>query len=186
MIVLDPGHGGIDPGAMCGGVKEASLALIYALTLAGELARLGIPCTLTRERDEMPGGGTLEDGLTFRAQVANRLQARAFVSLHMNASSAPSARGLWLLHAAGAPGGRALAETLEAELGGMVLPDASIHTHDRRLAVLRRTKMPACLIELGYLTNAEERAELLHVAHLRSFVERCARALNYWLAGGHA
>jgi N-acetylmuramoyl-L-alanine amidase len=175
MIVIDAGHGGSDGGAIAGGVREKHLALIYALSLGGELCRLGVPVLYTRTDDTYPS-------LSERAALANERNARAFISVHFNASDNTTASGIWLLHAMGAPGGTGLAHTVQRTLGGAVHPDASGWTGNRRLAVLRQTQMPAVLIEYGFLTNPGERTLLQSVEYMRALVEKTAAALRGWIA----
>lgn len=87
VVVLDPGHGGDDLGAQGpNGVAEKDIVLAVARSTVARLQAAGITARLTRERDEHV---TLES----RTAVANRLQAAAFVSVHLNASPARSARG---------------------------------------------------------------------------------------------
>lgn len=87
VVVLDPGHGGEDLGAQGpGGLAEKDIVLAVARVAAGRLQGMGITARLTRDRDE-------HMGLEARTAVANRLQAAAFVSIHLNASPARSARG---------------------------------------------------------------------------------------------
>ncbi|NOZ93254.1 MAG: N-acetylmuramoyl-L-alanine amidase [Acidobacteria bacterium] len=86
-IVIDPGHGGKDSGAVSGsGLEEKNLTLAVARRLARVLRRMGFAVRLTREDDETRA-------LTDRTALANRLDALAFVSLHANASRAASVRG---------------------------------------------------------------------------------------------
>lgn len=87
VVVLDPGHGGEDLGAQSStGAAEKDIVLAVARATAARLQAAGITARLTRERDEQMGLGE-------RTAVANRLQAAAFVSIHVNASPARSARG---------------------------------------------------------------------------------------------
>lgn len=174
MIVIDAGHGLHDAGASVAGVREKNLALIYALTLGGELCRLGVPVVYTRTADTYPTLGA-------RAMLSNEKNADAFVSVHFNASPNTEASGIWLLHAAGASGGKRLADAVQRELGGEVYPDDSGWTGGRRLAVLWRTKAPAVLLEYGFLTNDEERAKVQHVEHMHNLVAKTARGLAAWL-----
>ncbi len=86
-IVIDPGHGGDDIGAGSGtGLVEKNLTLTIARRLATILERRGYPVRLTRSGDD-------SRALSDRTALANRLEARVFVSLHANASTAPSVRG---------------------------------------------------------------------------------------------
>jgi N-acetylmuramoyl-L-alanine amidase len=87
-IVIDPGHGGHDPGAKGRGVTEAELVLDIALRLEKLLSKLpGIEVVLTRRDDQFVP-------LQERTAIANREGADLFLSIHANASSTPSARGV--------------------------------------------------------------------------------------------
>ncbi|MBI4529329.1 MAG: N-acetylmuramoyl-L-alanine amidase [Deltaproteobacteria bacterium] len=88
-IVLDPGHGGKDPGAIgIGGVAEKDIVLSVARKLAKKLKReMGIDVVLTRQDDTFV---PLED----RTAIANAEEADLFISLHTNASPNPEARGI--------------------------------------------------------------------------------------------
>ena len=86
-IVIDPGHGGHDPGALGDGVSEADVVLDVALRLEALLAEAGVGVVLTRRSDEfIPLDG--------RTAIAAREQADLFLSIHANASRAQSARGV--------------------------------------------------------------------------------------------
>ncbi len=86
-IVIDPGHGGTDVGATTPtGIEEKDLVLAVAKRVSAILRSRGYPTHLTRDRD-------IARALTDRTSLANRLEARAFVSLHANASPYSSARG---------------------------------------------------------------------------------------------
>jgi N-acetylmuramoyl-L-alanine amidase len=86
-IVIDPGHGGHDPGALGPGVSEAEVTLDIALRLESMLTGAGIDVVLTRRVDEFVA-------LEKRPAVASREQADLFLSIHVNASRARSARGI--------------------------------------------------------------------------------------------
>lgn len=87
-IVIDPGHGGHDPGAKGTGVTEAELVLDIALRLEKLLAKLqGVEVVLTRRDDRFIP-------LQERTAIANREGADLFLSIHANASNVPAARGV--------------------------------------------------------------------------------------------
>jgi len=87
-IVIDPGHGGHDPGAQAGGVNEADLVLDVALRLEKLLAKVqGVEVVLTRRENEFVP-------LQERTAIANRENADLFLSIHANANSVPSASGI--------------------------------------------------------------------------------------------
>lgn len=87
-IVIDPGHGGHDPGAKAGGINEAELVLDVALRLEKLLAKLpGVDVVLTRRENAFIP-------LQERTAIANRENADLFLSIHANASTLPAARGV--------------------------------------------------------------------------------------------
>lgn len=87
-IVIDPGHGGHDPGARGGGITEAELVLDVSLRLQQLLEKVpGLEVVLTRRADEYV---TLQE----RTAIANRENADLFLSIHANANSSPQAQGI--------------------------------------------------------------------------------------------
>jgi N-acetylmuramoyl-L-alanine amidase len=87
-IVIDPGHGGHDPGAMAGGVTEAELVLDIALRIEKLLAAVpGVEVVLTRRSDEFVP-------LQERTAIANRESADLFLSIHGNANASVGVRGV--------------------------------------------------------------------------------------------
>jgi N-acetylmuramoyl-L-alanine amidase len=87
-IVIDPGHGGHDPGAMGQGITEAELVLDVALRLETMLLKLGgVEIVLTRRTDDFVS-------LQERTAIANRESADLFLSIHANASEDGQARGV--------------------------------------------------------------------------------------------
>ena len=120
-IVIDPGHGGKDPGASGHGVQESLLTLDVALRLERLLKKTpGIDVTLTRRTDEFIA---LEE----RTAIANRAQADLFLSIHANASRNPTANGVetYYLSFAANPEAEAVAARENAASGGAMrqLPD---------------------------------------------------------------
>lgn len=88
LVVIDPGHGGIDPGTRsASGMLEKNLALLIARRLALALQRRGVRTLLTRNRDVFLS-------LAQRTAIANRAHAALFVSIHLNWSPDPNAAGL--------------------------------------------------------------------------------------------
>jgi N-acetylmuramoyl-L-alanine amidase len=111
-IVIDPGHGGHDPGAEGSGVFEATIVLDVALRLEKLLTGAGIEAVLTRRKDEyIP----LEE----RTAIANRAQGDLFLSIHANASRNRAARGVesYVLNFASTPDAEAVAARENASTG---------------------------------------------------------------------
>lgn len=163
-VVIDAGHGGTDPGGKSLGAPEKTLALRYAMRLGKYLAMSGYRVIYTRTTD-------VAVPLSQRAKVANDAGADLFVSVHLNASGNPNASGPWTIYAAPSARGKRIAgrlqEALAEVLGGSAqaaYPDESPWVGNRRLAVLRQTRMPAVLLELGFMTHAGDFAALEETA----------------------
>ena len=90
-VVIDPGHGGYDPGARSGDLAEAQLVLDVAERLESKLVAEGIEVVLTRRSD-------VYVPLRARTELANRVGADLFLSIHANAAEDPEARGIETYH----------------------------------------------------------------------------------------
>lgn len=156
-ICIDPGHGGKDPGAVGpGGTKEKDVALAVAKYLEQELSPLA-KISLTRKTDEYRS-------LQERSALANSIGADYFISIHCNAASDRAANGTeTLIYGQGGE-----AEKLGAKVQSRVV--ATLGTRDRgikarpELHVLARTKMPAILVELAFISNPLEERMLANPA----------------------
>ncbi|MDK2868629.1 MAG: N-acetylmuramoyl-L-alanine amidase [Clostridiales bacterium] len=160
LIVIDPGHGGHDSGAVGTLAKEKDLALQASLSLENQLKQLGFKVYMTRSKDEYPG-------LYDRADIANDLNADLFVSVHINAHTNTAATGVEVLcNSESMTGGKGLATAIQKELV------SDLNAVDRgvvqrpNLVVLRETKMPSVLCELGFISNESDQAKLMDPAYL--------------------
>lgn len=156
-IVLDPGHGGADPGTVHDDVTEAELVWDLAGRLEGRLTALGVSTWLTRG----PNNGRTDEE---RAALANDVSADLVLSLHIDGFTSPRANGLaTYFYGTGSSssnlGGR-LADLVRRELVARTgLTDG--RTHGKAWSMLRLTKMPTIRLELGYLSSPIDRPRLL-------------------------
>ncbi|MCG8603051.1 MAG: N-acetylmuramoyl-L-alanine amidase, partial [Verrucomicrobiales bacterium] len=147
-VVIDPGHGGIDPGSSAFGIVEKNLTLDLAKRLERILSSNGLTTELTRRSDTYI---ELQD----RAEQANSRSGTIFVSLHFNAHTDRSISGTETLYWPGSAPARKLASYVQSELGRRLV------TRNRgfkpeRLKVLEKTKCTAILIECGFISNRWE------------------------------
>jgi hypothetical protein len=141
----------------------------------------GHAVTMSRETDWYPT-------LSTRSAQANQAGVDCFVSVHANASTNTAAQGFQSFHAAGSKRGEALAaDILEAArpiVGTTrwtgVFPDASPQVGNRTLHVLRATRMPAVLLELGFLTNERDRTLMLDSRHRDALSVAIADGIERW------
>jgi N-acetylmuramoyl-L-alanine amidase len=156
-VVIDPGHGGTDPGRVHHDVTEAGLVWDLATRLEGRLTALGVRTWLTR-------GPQNDKNDEERAALANEVGADLVLSLHVDGFSSPRANGLAAYYYGGGESsstvGERIADLVQRELVARTgLLDG--RTHGKAWALLRLTKMPAVRIEVGYLTSPVDRARLL-------------------------
>ncbi len=178
VFVLDPGHGTHYPdgsplnvGAVGPtGVRENEVTLAIAERLGTLLRGAGARTVLTRSFAQPYRVATdkARDNRG-RAALANRLHATAFIALHADAALDRSARGtsvFWLR-----PNSMPLANAVRARLAPLGLGEAAFHARD--LAVTNEARIPAVLVELGFISNPEQERELATPA----FQRREAQAL---------
>ena len=165
-IVIDPGHGGSDPGAVGpNGLKEAHVNLAVALKVAEKLRKAGVEVKLTRTSDVFID-------LQPRCDIANSFGADYFVSIHCNSAGTPEARGTETYCYKLGGKGEVLAKAIQAEL---VASTGRVNrgVKTANYYVLRRTNMPAGLTELAFISNPEEERLL----GSPDYQEKCATAI---------
>ncbi|WP_153184289.1 N-acetylmuramoyl-L-alanine amidase family protein, partial [Thermus scotoductus] len=116
VVLLDPGHGGVDPG-MVGYVVEKEVVLDVALRLKRLLEREGIEVRLTRDRDMHLSPDKRED-LSRRAALADSSQVNLFISLHVNATPTRTAQGVEVFYFGRAQDARVLTQVIRENGGG--------------------------------------------------------------------
>lgn len=193
-VILDPGHGGDDDGAIVRGVKEKDLALVFAKKLKARLARnAGLPVVLTRDIDRYV---TLDDRLVDSVDMSGSI----FVSLHLNQARGTKASGAIVYSYGPEKKSKASRKRRFPSVPPMPAPSRDQASDSARLArtfsralradgfkaeaskaafyVLKNPAAPSVLIELGYLNNPGEAAKLRDGAHQDRMVESLAKAIE--------
>ncbi|MDY0144741.1 MAG: N-acetylmuramoyl-L-alanine amidase [Kiritimatiellia bacterium] len=195
-VVLDPGHGGKDPGASANGMQEKDMVLDLALRVRAHLRANGVRVVMTRETDRF---WTLQD----RPFLAARGAGDAFVSIHFNATGTRSVQGVETFvtpveqypptsdSRAGkypaVPNNRfnhsntVLGHQIQRSLVGITRAD------DRglkraRFHVLKDSAMPAALVECGFLTNPQEAQKVATPAYRETLAQGIAQGILNYLA----
>jgi N-acetylmuramoyl-L-alanine amidase len=147
-IVIDPGHGGKDPGSIGFDLVEKDLTLDLAKRIEKILVGKGISVELTRRNDEYVE-------FEKRAEVANRSSKTLLVSLHFNSHADRSISGTETLYWPGSETGRELASYIQSELGRRLVT-RNRGFRPERLKILELAQATSVLIECGFISNRWE------------------------------
>ena len=177
LVMLDPGHGGKDPGAIgLGGLREVDVILPIAKRVAEILERQGIAVKMTRNSDYFVG-------LDERVSMSRAAGATLFVSIHANSiDNRADVNGLEVYHY---NLGQSLADTVSratvdyVNKNGFYLNDRRVRS--ARFLVLRKSTIPAILVETGYLTNEAESARLRQDGYQKVMAEGIAKGIIQYI-----
>jgi N-acetylmuramoyl-L-alanine amidase CwlD len=173
-ILVDPGHGGIDPGSHHNGsFTEKEIVLSVGLELRRLLEQAGAEIIITRETDEdvsrhIPGseGSRYQRDMKSRVKLINESGADLFVSLHINSIYDPTVRGAIVFYCNSRPENKVLAEAIQKNINPVVAlnpgPDQYIHqnTKEGSYLVLNSAEIPGVIVEMAFMTSPDDR-ELL-------------------------
>jgi len=165
VIMVDPGHGGYDPGAVRAGILEKNINLQIAIKLKGLLEGKGARVLLTRDGDYNLAVAGLHKKEAHRYDLGKRLDiakqsgACLLISIHTNCTFSRSQQGAEVFYYPPSENGKIVADSIQSEL-------RSIPGMSKRISkasncfILRNASMPAVLIEVGYLSSPGERKNL--------------------------
>lgn len=192
-VVIDPGHGGQDGGAVAAdGTAESEINLAVSLRLEGILRFAGVPTEMTRREDVMvcdSGLSTMRQrkvsDIHNRVELVNGIPGAVLLSIHQNSlPSSPVTHGaqtFWNRQ----EGAEALARTLQAGLNPVV------NTHRAKepkpipdsIYLMNHVDAPAVLVECGFLSNREEAARLQQEDYQKTLATVIAAGYLRWMAG---
>ena len=175
LVILDPGHGGKDGGTVSGDAFEKNLNLQLSKKISSELNRHQISVVMTRGEDKRVG-------LADRAIIANRYPNAIFISIHHNAATLKSAKGIETYYSDNKPKslkdeqmnllkikkGNSFRDNRSKMLASLLHSSVCESTkasdrgvRERSLAMTRWVSCPSVLIECGFLSNPKEKLDLL-------------------------
>ena len=168
IIVVDPGHGGIDPGVVGrSGTLEKDIVLEVGRRLEVNLEQAGATVLMTRDTDtDLSDPGTIgasakkREDLKRRVALANDNKADLYVSIHVNSTSDASRRGAQTFVQQGSPESKKASQFIQSELAG-TLKNTDRQPSEIDLYISRSTSMPTVIVEIGFMTNEAE-AKLLN------------------------
>lgn len=163
IVVVDAGHGGIDTGTSHGDILEKNINLAIARYLYEELRKVNIIPIMTRTEDKLYENSRNKD-LRQRPIIANNAKADLFISIHANNFPSSKASGSQIFYKKNSEKSQELAEYIQKEL-------EKLRDENKRVLkkgdyyVLNAIKCPGVLIEVGFLSNPEDRKLLTDPAY---------------------
>ena len=171
-IIIDPGHGGEDPGAIDNGLKEKDLNLKVALFLDSILNSCGYSTVMTRTDDVLLYSEGQENkkkyyDLRNREEVANKYPNSVFVSIHMNKFQLEYCKGLQVFYSENNVLGLDLANSIQSSATFLQYDNnRAVKSGNENIYLLKHLKIPAVLVECGFLSNNEEAQNLKNDEYL--------------------
>lgn len=178
-VILDPGHGGEDPGMVLGRIYEKDINLQITEKLRALLTDRGCSVFTTRDDDTYI---SLED----RVKLTEKIKADLFLSIHLNAVDEDTvSSGIeCYCNDSACPGSRQLAEAVQSETVNETCARDRGVKGESDLYVVRKSRIPSCLIEAGFLTSDIERPLLLSDDYQSRIAEGIVRGIQHYLTEG--
>ncbi|MBQ1806563.1 MAG: N-acetylmuramoyl-L-alanine amidase [Ruminococcus sp.] len=167
-VLIDPGHGGEDGGAVSGDVLEKHINLAVSHDVADLLRLCGYTVSMTRDTDD----ALTNEGEDVRKRKYNDMKMRldlynatpdnVVVSIHQNKFDAAASHGAQVFFSPNHPNSAVLAEALRKSVTGMLQPDntRTCKAAGKEIFLLKNARVPAVIVECGFISNRQER-ELL-------------------------
>lgn len=158
-VVLDPGHGGGDPGKVgINGAKEKNLNLLIAQKVNMRLAEAGVRVVMTRE-DDTALDSKSED-MKKRVSIINETNPDMAVSIHQNSYTDSSVKGAQVFYHANSKKGKDLAFLMQEELCKMDASNRREAKANESYYMLKKTEVLTVIVECGFLSNPDEAEQL--------------------------
>jgi len=176
LVVIDPGHGGPDPGAIgIGGIRETDVVLEVSKIVKKLLSDKGVKVRLTRKKE-------VDLDLPPRVSFANNTGSDIFVSIHANASRGKrrDINGLETFYYRGWRG-RLLAKRIQKQILRVSPGSPDRGVKQGRFYVIKNTRMPAVLVEIGFLTGRLDARRLEKITHRKRLAYAIAKGILEYL-----
>lgn len=181
-VVLDPGHGGNDPGKVgANSVKEKDVNLQIAMKTKKLLEKEGVRVIMTRDKDQDLAGDSdhnrkVQD-MKARVKLINDAMPALTVSIHQNSYQDPAVKGAQVFY---------YSHSKEAERAAEILKQALLTveesgTREKKAAdsyyLLKKTEVPVVIVECGFLSNPEEAKRLADSAYQKELAKAVAKGI---------
>lgn len=167
IVILDPGHGGKDPGAVNSGHSEKAIVLKVTNLVKQKLQNAGATVHMTRLGDTYP---SLEERVSFTRNKFGEI----FVSIHVNAATSTSAKGAETYFSISSGDQFEEDKKLATYINNEIVTNANMNNRGVKEAnyyVTRNMMIPSVLVELGFISNSEDRQKLISDKYVEIYAQ---------------
>ncbi len=185
-VVIDPGHGGYDPGKVgINGALEKDVNLAISLKVESLLRELGYEVIMTRETDtSMKDNGSdlgkVQD-LEVRVQTINNSDAQVAISIHQNSYITENVKGAQVFYYEHSDEGKLAAQEMQKAL---LMVDETNHRsikENTSYYLLKRTEVPTIIVECGFLSNYEESEKLCNEEYQNKLADSIVQGIENYI-----
>lgn len=169
IVIIDPGHGGEDSGAVSNGVLEKDINLDIALKLRDFLTASGYTVVMTRDSDVSiydSSSSTVREkkvsDLHNRLSIINGSADNILISIHQNKFEQSKYYGAQMFYSKNNPESQQLAEAVRKSVTGLLQPEnkRELKAADKTIYILNKANVPAMIVECGFISNPDEAQKL--------------------------
>ncbi|MBQ2921749.1 MAG: N-acetylmuramoyl-L-alanine amidase [Tyzzerella sp.] len=182
VIVVDPGHGGEDPGKVgINDVLEKDLNLQIAKKVKKLLEEAGIKIVMTRTNDKVPDAK--KEDLNQRVQLINDTKPKLALCIHQNSYPDAKIKGAQVFYHTITPEAEDVASIVQEQLQTVDPTNTRQIKENDTYFMLKNTQVPTIIVECGFLTNPEEAAKLTQEDYQDKLAQAICEGVVKWLNG---
>ena len=183
VIVVDPGHGGEDPGKVgINDVLEKDLNLQIAKKVKKLLEEAGIKIVMTRTNDKVPDAK--KEDLNQRVLLINETKPKLALCIHQNSYPDAKIKGAQVFYHTITPEAEDVASIVQEQLRTVDPTNTRQIKENDTYFMLKNTQVPTIIVECGFLTNPEEAAKLTQEEYQDQIAQAICEGVVKWLSGG--
>ena len=183
VVVIDPGHGGLDGGKVgVNGVEEKEINLKISLKIKELLKQEGVQVIMTRSDDERLAESQVED-LKARVSIMNEEKPALVVSIHQNSYHEESVRGAQVFYYTDSAESERAAGIIQEALKEIDTQNTKAEKPNRTYYILKKTEAPVVIAECGFLSNYEEAEKLADEGYQQKLAEAVTKGVLEYLDG---
>ena len=182
VIVVDPGHGGEDPGKVgTNDVLEKDLNLQIAKKVKKLLEEAGIKIVMTRTNDKVPDAK--KEDLNQRVQLINETKPKLALCIHQNSYPDAAIKGAQVFYHTITPEAEDVASMVQEELRTVDPTNTRQIKENDTYYMLKNCQVPTIIVECGFLTNPDEAAKLTQEEYQDQIAQAICEGVVKWLSG---